>query len=170
MTNTVTIKHQVLTERTLNDLYLYTRDGKQPSRTNFFGWDQTVIGVSNAIFFFTLPDDLKNKVIEELLEKKVLPARPKLMSANVALYSRNSFIPWHNDSSHSYSATVYLNKEWNKDWGGYLAYQEEGSEIKCFIPAYNSCVCYPTPLMHSVQLTALNAPMRESLQIFVDEF
>lgn len=170
MDSKVKIKHGVLSQPLLDKLYMFTRDGKQPSRTNLFSWDPNLVSVSGPIFFFSLEDDIKEQVIEELLNKEILPSRPKKSSVNIALYSRSAYIPWHDDGVHKFSATVYLNKVWDSNWGGYLTYQEEAPEIKCFIPFYNSCVCYHTPLMHSVQLTSINAPMRESLQVFVDEF
>lgn len=170
MDSKVQIKQGALSQPLLDKLHIFTRDGKQPSRTNLFGWDPAVVGMSNPIFFFTLDEALRVEVVNELLKKDILPAKPKLMSANIALYSRYSFIPWHDDASHKYSATVYLNKTWDVNWGGYLAYQEPGADVKCFVPTYNACVCYPTPLMHTVQLTSISAPMRESLQIFVNEF
>jgi hypothetical protein len=170
MSTIAEVKQDVLDQKILDKIYLYSRDGKQPDRTNFFGWDTRVVGHSNAIFFFVIQDEeLQNEIKNTLLEKGIFKRQPKIWNANIALYSRNSFIPWHNDANHKFSATIYLNKNWDKNWGGYLMYEQNG-EIKCHIPTYNSCVCYDTPKEHSVMLTSIAAPMRESLQVFVDEW
>jgi len=163
------VRKNVLDAELLNELHLFTRQGMAPTRINFFNWSQSVVQSSNAIFFFELEDELKQKIISTLLEKGIIKKQPKRYAANVALYSRQSFIPWHDDGSHLTSITIYLNQEWSKDWGGYFAY-EEGEEVKAIVPTYNTCVAFEPPLMHSVTLTNLNAPFRESLQIFIDEF
>jgi hypothetical protein len=148
---------------------MFTRDGKQPSSTNFFGWDINVIGMSNAIFKFDLDENLKDIVANELVAKKILPSIPKNWNLSVQLNSRLSYIPWHNDSIWVFTATIYLNNEWNPEWGGYFVYAD-GDEIKAIIPQLNRSVSFKTPLKHSVLLTSIDAPLRESLQIFVKEF
>lgn len=153
----------------LNMLHTYTRDGKQPTKTNFFSYLPEVVGSSNAIFCFDLPNDLKTKVASEFLSKNIFLKEPTKWTATIQLFSRSSFIPWHDDRNHKFTATVYLNKIWDDDWGGYFAYRD-GEEIKCIKPTYNTAVFFNTPLPHSVMYTANNAPLRESLQIFVDEY
>jgi hypothetical protein len=163
------IVQNIFSENMLQDLHAYTRDGKQPSRTNFFNFPADVVGFSNAIFCFDLPDDLKNRVAQELVTKKIFPKVPNKWTVNVHLFSRASSIPWHDDRNHVYSGTVYLNTHWDHNWGGYFAY-EDGNEIKCLKPTYNMGAFFETPLLHTAMMTAGNAPFRESLQIFVDEF
>lgn len=153
----------------LQDLHDHTRDGKQPSRTNFFNFPSDVVGFSNAVFCFDLPEDLKIRVAKELVVKNVFPNEPKEWTVHVQLFSRASYIPWHDDRNHIYSGAVYLNQQWDHNWGGYFAY-EDSDEIKCIKPTYNTGAFFKTPLLHTAMLTAGNAPFRESLQIFVDEF
>ena len=154
---------------TLEKLKAFTRDGRQPSITNFFGWKINVTGMSNAIFKFDLTEDLKELVAKELIAKNILPSAPKEWNVAVQLCSRMACIPWHDDSKWVFSATVYLNNEWDPEWGGYFTY-EDGNEIKSIIPSHNKSVSFKTPLRHSVLLTSINSPLREALQIFVKEF
>lgn len=165
----ILIKPNILSEGLIHTLQQYTRDGKQPSRTNFFAFPAHVVGNSNAIFCFDLPEDIKNVIAQELVAGGAFPSMPKRWDATMHLFSRNSSIPWHDDSNHIYTGTVYLNPVWQHDWGGYFAY-EDGVEIKCIKPMFNTGVFMKTPVMHTAMLTANNAPFRESLQLFVDEF
>jgi Rps23 Pro-64 3,4-dihydroxylase Tpa1-like proline 4-hydroxylase len=154
---------------TLEKLKIFTRDGRQPSTTNFFNWTKNVTGMSNAIFKFDLTEDLKELVTKELIDKNILPSIPKKWNIAVQLCSRMSYIPWHNDANWIFSATVYLNNEWNPEWGGYFTYQDD-NEIKAIIPSHNKAISFKTPLKHSVLLTSIDSPFREALQIFVEEF
>ncbi len=154
----------------LNDL---TRDGRQPSSTNFFHYPADVVGVSNAIFKFDLEEEMRDQLADELITKELLPNKPKNWCAHVNLFSRGAFIPWHTDSEHAYTITIYLNKKWVYDWGGALLYAPDSppfKNISCIYPELNTGIAYTPPVWHTTTLTAINAPMRESLQIFVSEF
>ena len=147
---------------------MHTRDGKQPTKTNFFSWGGGVIGNSNAIFAFELDAELKQAVAKELSNKGIFNKVPKVWKANIYLMSRNSFIPWHDDGGHKFTCTAYLNKEWHPDLGGYFIYQD-GEDKKALVPEYNMAVSFVPPIGHTCSITASNAPLRESLQIFVSE-
>lgn len=164
----LTITKNVFSEELLKRIYDFSRDGKQPTKANFFGWSATVVGTSNAIFLFELEEDLKQAVAKELIDKGILKKMPKVWAANIYLMSRGSFIPWHDDGNHKYTCTVYLNKVWNPNWNGYFIY-EDGQERKALIPEYNTSVSFIPPKMHTSTLTSIDAPLRETLQIFVDE-
>lgn len=159
----------VFSEALLEKLFLHTRDGKAPNKTNFFNWGSNVIGVSNAIFVFDLPEELKKEVETELLNKNIFEQVPKKWFCSVFLMSRHSNIPWHNDEKYKFTCTIYLNKEWDSNHGGYFMY-EDGEELKAIIPTYNNAVSFAPPLKHTSVLTSNYAPLRESLQIFVEEF
>ena len=163
------IEKNVLSTSLIASLKAFTRDGKQPTQTNFFGYDKGVTGFSNAIFGFLLSDELKAEVAQELVAKGLFEKEPKDWKIFIHLFSRASFIPWHDDNTHAQSGTIYLNEVWEKDWGGYFAYAD-GDEIKCLIPSYNTGCFFTPPIMHSALLTAGNAPLRESVQFFVKEF
>jgi hypothetical protein len=163
------IENEVLSESLIAKLKTFTRDGKQPTQTNFFGYDKGVTGFSNAVFGFTLSEDLKSEVCQELVAKGIFEKEPKDWKVFIHLMSRASFIPWHDDNTYAYTGTIYLNELWDKNLGGYFAY-EDSNEIKCIFPTYNLGCFFKPPVMHSVTVTAGNAPLRESVQIFVKEF
>ena len=163
------IYKDVFSNDILDKLYFFTRDGKQPSGVNFFHYQENLVGVSNSIFNFDVPEKLKNLIIDELIKKNIFLNRPKKWRCFINLFSRNAFIPWHDDKGYKITGTVYLNKDWEKNWGGLFLY-ENSSDIKALVPEYNKGCFFEPPIMHSTTLTAIDAPMRESLQIFVTEF
>jgi len=163
------ISENVLSQELLHKLLMFTREGRSPSKVNFFNWTPDLNMSSNAIFLFFIEDDLKQTLLEELLAKKIFSKVPKVWGASVYLMSRMSYVTWHNDSNHKFSCTIYINQDWNENHGGYFMY-ELNDEIRAIKPNFNSCVYFDTPLKHTTTLTALNAPFRESIQIFVDEW
>ena len=163
------IIENVFTEDVLTKLYDFTRSGRQPTNTNFFNYNANVVGMSNAVFCFELEEELKAIVFSQLINKKVLPSIPTKSQAYMHLFSRNSFIPWHDDSNYIFTITVYLNKEWHIDFGGLFIYKEN-NELKCLFPKYNTAVSFVPPIGHTTTTTNINASFRESLQIFVKEF
>ena len=163
------IYNYVLSNKLLENLHNFTRDGKQPSRTNFFNYAESLVSTSNVIFAFDIPDDLKNLVLEELIAKKIFLKHPKKWSCYINLFSRGSFIPWHNDEKYALTGTIYLNQNWHKDFGGLFLY-EDNLEIKALIPEYNKGCFFVPPVNHTTTLTSINSPLRETLQIFVENF
>jgi hypothetical protein len=170
----VKIIKDILSPDVLAALHHLSRDGRQPSGVNFFSYgNENVVGVSNAIFQFVLGEDLRSQIADELIAKEIWPHLPKNWVAYVNLFSRSSFIPWHDDGNYVHTVTIYLNERWDYDWGGALLYSLEEppfENVSCVYPERNKGVAYTPPLHHSTTLTAINAPMRESLQIFVQEF
>jgi hypothetical protein len=163
------ITENVFTQETLDKLHNFSRGGKQPTKTNFFSYLPEIVGVSNAIFGFDLDDEFKKTVFKELVNKNILPSTPKKSQAYIQLFSRNSFVPWHGDDKYLFTVTVYLNKEWDINFGGLFIY-EENKELKCLLPKYNTAVNFIPPMGHTTSATNINATLRESLQIFVEEF
>ncbi len=166
------ITENSLSNEMLQKLHQFTRTGKQPDQTNFFGYNIGVIGVSNAIFAFTLDKDIEDEILNELIQKNIFQHKPKKYTMHINLFSRGAFIPWHDDHSYMHTVTIYLNEIWSEDWGGAFLYKKPTNflDIACIYPKQNLAVSFKPPLYHSTTLTTINAPFRESLQIFVREF
>lgn len=104
------------------------------------------------------------QVIEEKTQKKVY-------EDNIMLYywTRYSYIPWHNDNSKYEGAiTIYLNREWDPDFGGYFLY-EEGDEIKALPPKKNFAVMQYGSLMHCTTPVNFSGDLRFTVQAFLGE-
>jgi Rps23 Pro-64 3,4-dihydroxylase Tpa1-like proline 4-hydroxylase len=78
-----------------------------------------------------------------------------------------SYIPWHSDGSHEVGVTIYLNKEWNADWGGLLLIKDPKAEkIITFPPTYNTAVVNDSKVEHSTTALTADAPPRLTIQCF----
>lgn len=143
------------------------------SSTNLTSWSRDLTGWSGAIMLWGLEGKLLSWVRDELaphVPRKYRHALGYSWHAQLHLGSRLSYLPWHNDGTKVLNATVYLNENWLPECAGYFLYQPtEGdhSDIRAILPQHNLGLIYETPLMHSVALSNVHAPLRESLQVFV---
>jgi hypothetical protein len=157
-----------LTRDTIEKILLYTRSTTH-LRTNLTGWHNEVVGTSGVILLWDLQgqlfQDIKQETMKQLPQYQYLFNREWSICSHVG--TRLSYIPWHNDEKHALSVTVYLNSSWEKEWAGYLLYEEQ-DHIRALLPKFNRAIVFTPPLMHTVLPTNIMAPLRESLQIFID--
>ena len=77
-----------------------------------------------------------------------------------------SGINWHNDETHKYGITYYINHRWNDLFGGELLFKDTYS--KGFIPLVgNSIVIIKSPFGHKVAPIMNPLIPRKTIQIFV---
>lgn len=74
-------------------------------------------------------------------------------------YMPGHFLTSHDDkhATHNRSAAYVfsMTKDWNKDWGGYLAFYDDKGNIKeAMMPSFNTLNLFLTPQMHSVQFVS----------------
>ena len=85
-----------------------------------------------------------------------------------------SSINFHDDanpvSDDRMSATFYITKDWNWNWGGMFMWDSPSQGNKWIYPFYNSCAWFRPPMWHSVSMVSKNAPYpRLSIQCFCDK-
>ena len=136
--------------------------------TNITQWQGAVVGRSSPIIQQTVSGWLLEKVQAELGKHVEREYRRAQWKTTIHLGSYLSYIPWHNDSTYKLSITAYLHEHWELEHAGYFMW-EEPDGIRSVVPWPNMGLVYETPLMHSVALANINAPLRESLQIFIGD-
>jgi Rps23 Pro-64 3,4-dihydroxylase Tpa1-like proline 4-hydroxylase len=85
------------------------------------------------------------------------------------IWSRLSYIPWHNDNIHANAVTIYLNEHWDPDWGGiYLYYTTiEANIIRGYVPKFNTAVKNNNRIAHSTTMVSMDAESpRVTIQLF----
>ena len=112
----------------LRDSLENLRSGREMWRSNLT-WDPAVVRASSPILLRTYNDLLKNSILKQLLDSKVIQHKEYLV-LNYAC-TKLSYIPWHSDKLYDNAVTVYLNETWDRDWGGiYLFRDEETATIR----------------------------------------
>ena len=80
--------------------------------------------------------------------------------------SDGSGINWHDDHSHGYGITYYINRRWNRKFGGEFLFMNENANG--FIPLVaNSLVIVKAPFYHKVSPVQKPIVPRKTIQIFI---
>jgi Rps23 Pro-64 3,4-dihydroxylase Tpa1-like proline 4-hydroxylase len=84
----------------------------------------------------------------------------------IHIMKKNAGINWHMDNHVEYGITYYLNKRWNKNWGGEFMFTHNGQNG--YIPVIgNSLVIIKTPLQHKVNPVLTDHIPRITIQNFI---
>ena len=77
-----------------------------------------------------------------------------------------SGINWHDDGSHEYGITYYINRRWNDKFGGEFLFKDKNANG--FIPLVgNSMLIVKSPLNHKVTPVMKPLVPRKTIQIFI---
>ena len=165
------IRYGVLTEEVLLNCENFLENSLEKNvwAVSELFWDDSLkVGDTGVVTLTDLEGDLKQSVLE-CLEHHVLPYQ----EANVQLYvwHKNSGISMHDDNGR-YGCTIYLNREWDINWGGIFIWND-GEELRALNPTYNMMVLNTENEDHMVTTVSPFADdFRYSLQIWftpVDE-
>ena len=75
-------------------------------------------------------------------------------------------INWHDDNKWKYGATYYVNRRWNRDFGGEFMFSHDHSQG--WVPVVgNSLVIVKSPMLHKVNPVLTSAMPRISVQVFI---
>jgi len=131
----------------------------------FFWQDSLLYGVTNSCVSALLSDSLRTRLENELRDK--LPPFNEIIAQHY-VWLRGSGIAKHDDGAHNFGATIYLNKNWDINYGGVFLWKPENSaEYKTIVPEYNTMVVNTKAEEHLVTPIALNAPeYRHTVQIW----
>lgn len=151
--------------RQQNEALLYTNVWKTS-----LGWQQEIVAPTGSVLIRELTDDQKETVKSALMAHQIMDINAMYeFEAQVYLWQRLSFIPWHNDKEEEdtirYAATLYMNEQWEDDWGGLFLYKDK-TGIHAESPTYNKLVFNDQNFPHATSMIASNAPLRQTLQLF----
>lgn len=128
-------------------------------------WGENIVKGSSLVLAYELNEEylhyIKSKFVE--FDKKF---ENKEIVGHLYIWTRGSHIPLHNDSNYDYGCTIYLNKNWNIDWGGlYLWLGDDKLNVE--VPEFNKVIINQGNVRHGTTLLNYNAPEeRLTLQIF----
>lgn len=138
-------------------------------RTNLTSWPPEVVGMSTAILLHDIKGSLADRISEA-----VRPFVPEHLYQYVwdityTFGGRLSYLPFHSDGRNKYSMTIYANDTWSPDWAGFFVYEDTDGEFRAILPEFNKAVHFTPPIDHCTVMPNINAPVRKSIQIFVQE-
>jgi hypothetical protein len=132
-------------------------------------WDDRLKGNSVPIsrYDFNTGDSEIAKKLKKEIEDKI----PYFVeNFCLHLWPNLSYITWHNDKHVKAALSLYLNENWDDNWGGFLMYEDSTeNEIKAIKPTKNMGVLQEGGVNHSVTTINIGADMRISLQFFLRE-
>jgi hypothetical protein len=136
--------------------------------TSLMSWESGLQANSSPIIRYVLnrsDDDLF-----QLLKKEIENKIPFYIDGIVIHFSpKLSYIPWHRDNHVTAALTIYLNKIWDPNWGGYFLYKLN-DEIRGIKPEFNLAILQEggmNGIPHCVTTTNIDADLRISLQLFL---
>lgn len=129
-------------------------------------WVPEIVKSSAPVFARPLPGQQTIKVYAQLLERNLIKPNDPVPTVLAYVWHPLSFIPWHDDNHQRYSATIYLNREWDPNWGGYLLWRE-GDTMHVTPPCYNRIFFSTGKVEHSTTMTTRDAGLRQTVQVFL---
>lgn len=115
---------------------------------DIFGWEDDLV-VHDKIKILPLKDKYKilyNKICENI--SKTLHKNIKGIQLNIHGIPKNAYIPHHTDNHVDFAITIYINRSWSFDHGGFLKFKENDKNFKV-MPKYNTMV-YLKDVLHWV--------------------
>jgi len=122
-------------------------------------------GITGSCLIKKIDDELRTDILLEI--KDILPYCNSI-SMNYHVWLPNSGISSHDDSNHKFGATLYLNKNWDIDFGGLFVWEEYGSStMNALVPECKTLVLNDSHEKHLVTAVSNYIPEpRISIQIF----
>lgn len=129
-------------------------------------WDPDMIGNHKPIFRKELDPDTIGGYSTLLRTQRFMNLMDKKLDFIAHKMCFGSGIQWHSDFKYIAAATLYINKNWNENWGGELMWKSESSGG--VIPVIsNTLVLMKTPMLHKVNTILSKNIARYSIQSFI---
>lgn len=137
--------------------------GEHIFKTNY-SWNENVVLDSAPVLIHAADGKVAEDIRETVFQKTGVTNIKDIM---FYYWTRNSFIPWHDDAHKKSAITIYLNDTWDPNWGGYFLY-EQNKDIKCIIPQRNKAIHNDAHLRHCTTPVTHNGFVRSTIQLFED--
>ena len=131
-------------------------------------WNKELLyGTNGKVLISELDQDIRQEVLNDISDK--LPYYNNL-TANFHIGLAESGIAMHDDTSHRFGATIYLNKVWHENFGGLFLWREDEdnpTKLNGYIPEYRSMVLNSHRQHHMVTRVCPGlSEIRLTIQIF----
>ncbi|GAA4051313.1 2OG-Fe(II) oxygenase [Parerythrobacter jejuensis] len=132
-----------------------------------FTWSEKIRRASHPVLIRTYDPRQVAMICQQLEAKGVIEPGHEWRVTNTA-WTRLAYIPWHNDTKHAEAVTVYLNEEWDPDWGGLFLWRDGANgAIHAKEPLFNTALRNSGAVLHATTPVMLDAPEpRFTVQLF----
>lgn len=122
-------------------------------------------GVLGTVLCTEVSEVLSRQISREIVE--YIPEYESI-SCQYYIWQKNSGIKKHDDGTHKFGATIYLNKNWDIDNGGFFIWKDKFTdELKVLSPEKNMMVLNSTEEEHLVTpLLPSSTDLRYTIQIW----
>lgn len=128
--------------------------------------DDILLSVKNDILIYRITKAIDNEIYDIIYDKMKATFNLKPKIINFHYFLQESNISWHTDSHFLAGATVYLNRKWINNDGGYFVYQKHNEDTSIVLPKMNKCVFQSGAVEHATTPTFKHSPIRKSIQVF----
>jgi len=158
---------KILTEDLLNEclkeLEKNLRENTWRISENFWG-ENIRKGVTGICAQHLVSDELSEKL--QAVLRTCVPGCQRMVFQFYTWY-KNSGIPLHEDRPYKWGATIYLNVDWDLDWGGLFVWKDKEEELRVLCPEINTMVLNDEREPHLVTMVSPLSPQaRRTIQIW----
>lgn len=162
------IYKKFLDQDLIDDVINYVKENRNNHiwRVNQLAWDDSILGKGKEVSILNL-EKFKDRFLQIYKDKKILNNNLNIAGLFFYIWSRGSFIPFHNDGHVDAASSIYLNDVWDVDDGGLFLWRDEHNNLNVVEPEYNKMVFNLNNTWHGVtMITPFSAQLRYSIQIF----
>ena len=154
----------------LQDSLQNLSSSREFSRSNFH-WQSEIVRMSAPVLVRDYDTKMSALILQQLHDRGVVDDKNyKNYHVMNYIWTRLSYIPWHNDQAYISAITIYLNEYWDPNWGGIYLYrtrEEARQNIKGYLPKFNTAVKNNNRVSHSITMISMDAASpRVTIQLF----
>ena len=135
----------------------------KPDFRNYDEWGEYIIKDSAEVLINNLAVEDTDFVVKAI---NAVTSFPNISHVYLYRWPYRSYIPQHNDSYHNGGASIYLNREWEANDGGFLLYQTPDSEWQSVTPFQGRMVVMQEDIEHITTPNTNPTRIRYSCQIW----
>jgi hypothetical protein len=151
-------------EESFCDHLIHKYSEAKPDFTNQNTWDDYIVKNSTEVLCNYLTP------VEVDVVKNSIQSMCEFSNIDYLIFHRwkyQAYIPVHSDEYHTQGATIYLNKDWEPNDGGFFMY-EDNNEWHSITPLYRRVVLIDRKIKHLTTPNTNSDNYRLSLQIWND--
>ena len=174
----ITVQNDTLSESLIDDIMSWNRDTQMNDvwATNQTKWTHSLkYATTGVILSRVMPDNLSARIYDELQLRGKIDYAPWSRSCLFYIGLPNSCVNWHADYRDYNAMSIYLNRTWVSNWGGWFAYTEKYNFVegvvhpedgKFIVPQYNLSILSTEMEWHCTTPMSPIAEPRYSIQLF----